>query len=381
MKEVRLGELAVGDKLGEGGFGVVYKARLAHINVDFALKLLDPHPFNKDPAAATRRFFREAEVLFKLRHEHIIPIYGVGEHDGKPFILMEHFPGLSLRVVREAGTSFTPNDILPFIERIAAGLGHAHKKGIVHRDIKPSNLMTKRGDARILDFGVAALIDPEAERFTRVGATPVGDAYSAPELVENPRLVDARCDLYSLGACWLWLLIGRTPAGHNWQSSLRRSVTVEQDYENVLFRCLDQIDDRYQSAEDLLLDLRALQAGGPPPGTRENLDDTEAVVIGTVLESCDTGSDYTGMYQLEQRLGQVVTKLRLSVTLRKLKRIGLLDESTDSDINGNEWNVYRPTERGAGWVEQHLARVERLLDDLSKPKQPGWSGTADDIPF
>ena len=82
MKEVRLGELAVGKKLGEGGFGVVYKARLAHIEMDFALKILSPHPANNDPHAATQRFFREAEILFKLRHEYITPIYGVGEHEG-----------------------------------------------------------------------------------------------------------------------------------------------------------------------------------------------------------------------------------------------------------------------------------------------------------
>lgn len=379
--KVKLGELQIGEQLGVGGFGVVHRARLAHIDADFAVKLLEPHPFNKDAEAATKRFLREAEILLRLRHEYIVPIYWFGEHEGKPFILMEHFKGLSLHQVRQQGIEFTPAAILPFIERVAVGLGHAHAKGIVHRDIKPPNLMTLRAEPRILDFGIAALLDPNGERFTKVGATPVGDAFSAPELLENPRLIDARSDLYSLGACWLWLLTGRTPAGHNWQSLLRRTVEVPQDYENVLFRCLEQADDRYQTAEALVKDLRALQLKEPPSGTQDGLDDMEAAVLGAVFELCDTPSDGISVYQLEQRLGRKLSKVRLAVILRRLNRLELLGGSPESNFNGEEWIAYSPTDRGAEWVEQSLGRIESLLEGFSEDQNRETNPIVDDYPF
>ena len=151
-------------------------------------------------------FLREANLLFRFRHARIVPIYGVGEHDGKPYILMEFFPGHNLVQARESFGIPDAQAILPFIEFAAEALGYAHSLDVVHRDIKPTNLMTIRGDARVLDFGIAALLDPKGQRFTRASAAIAGDAFSAPELTDNPMLVDPRCDLYSLGACWFWLL-------------------------------------------------------------------------------------------------------------------------------------------------------------------------------
>jgi serine/threonine protein kinase len=179
-KTLQLGRMTVGEQLGVGGFGVVHKATLDGIGLTFAVKFLHPSIGNDDVATATRRFFREAELLFRFRHRHIVPIYGVGEYEGRPYILMEYFPGMSLVQARQIGQP-SPQVVLPFIEYVAGALSYAHENNVVHRDIKPQNLMTVKGDARVLDFGVAALLDPRGERFTRSSDAVAGDAFSAPE--------------------------------------------------------------------------------------------------------------------------------------------------------------------------------------------------------
>jgi serine/threonine protein kinase len=105
---VALGELKVGKEIGKGGFGVVHEASIAGISFPFAVKFLDPSPFNADLASARARFFREAELLFKLRHPHIVAIYGVGEHEGRPYILMEKFAGLNLHAFLSSNTWHPP---------------------------------------------------------------------------------------------------------------------------------------------------------------------------------------------------------------------------------------------------------------------------------
>ena len=178
-ERLKLGELSIGENIGRGGFGVVHKARLAHLEMDFAIKFLDPSPFNSDKAAASARFLREAEVLLRLRHPYIVPIYGVGEHDGRPYILMEFFPGFDLHRARDEHGTPEPRAVLAFIEFIAAGLAHAHEQGVIHRDIKPSNLMTLRwgGGARGYSTSASQVfwtlrVNDSRERGGRSSVTP-----------------------------------------------------------------------------------------------------------------------------------------------------------------------------------------------------------------
>lgn len=304
---VSLGQIQVGKRIGEGGFGTVHEATVAGIDFRFAVKFLDPSPFNSNLEAARARFFREAELLFKLRHPHIISIYGVGEHDSKPYLLMERFLGYDLQQARTIGAP-DPELVLPFIENIAGALGHAHDKNVVHRDIKPRNLMTVRGDGRVLDFGIAALLDPDGTRLTRTGGTCVGDSFSAPELVENPRLCDPRCDVYSLGASWFWLLTGKAPKGLNWEASLRSTVKVSPDYERVLLRCLDQPEARYASMAELVAEVRALRAGAKPQATSNLPTDDDALVLGIITSKCPGNTDSTTFYQVEQELNGAITR-------------------------------------------------------------------------
>jgi serine/threonine protein kinase len=376
-----LGKITVGEKLGEGGFGIVYVATLEGIDLEFAIKFLDPSPFNQAGDAPRKRFLREANLLFRFRHPSIVPIYGVGEHKGKPYILMERFRGFNLHEARDRGSKPDPLLVLPFLEIVADGLTHAHERNVVHRDIKPSNLMTVKGDARILDFGVAGLLDPNGERFTRTTSAVAGDVFSAPELTDNPKLIDPRCDVYSLGACWFWLLTGTAPKGKNWESKLRASVKVERGYEDVLMRCLDQPENRYSSAKELAADVRALRQGDKPRATSNDLTDDQARILGILEAGCPSTLDNMSFYKIEQELQGRMTRLRSVVALRSLVKRAFVHEETKQEVyDDTHFKVYRPSTDGSDWAEKNIARIEEL-NEVAVPPPSEMSTPGDDIPF
>lgn len=383
--KIPLGDIKVGRQLGVGGFGIVHEASISGINFPFAIKFLDPSPFNSDESAARERFFKEAEILFKLRHPHIVAIYGVGEHERRPYILMERFSGMDLQNAREKHGTPDPEAVLPFIEYVAGALGYAHAKGIVHRDIKPRNLMTVKGDGRVLDFGIAAVLDPDGTRLTRTGSSCVGDAYSAPELVENPKLCDPRCDVYSLGACWFWLLTGRAPKGLGWEAALRSAVKVPPDYERVLLRCLNQADGRYASMDELIDEIRALRAREQPRASSNRLTDDDVLVLGVIASLCPTPSESTTFYYVEQELKGAMSRFSMSVANRRLLRLQLIETFSESDRNGNEETLLRLTQSGEQWTEIHQSRIAELMQNVkstqSSASETATYNTDDEIPF
>lgn len=373
--KVALGQLTVGKEIGKGGFGVVYEAALSGVSFPFAVKFLDPSPFNTDAVTARKRFYKEAELLLKLRHPHIIAIYGLGEHEGKPYILMEKFDGFRLREVRDRSAP-DPTDVLPFVEFIAGALAYAHSKNVVHRDIKPSNLMTIRGDARVLDFGIAAVLDPDGSRLTRTGGTVAGDAYSAPELIENPKLLDPRCDIYSVGACWFWLLTGKTPQGTGWEASLREVDGVSPDYQRVLLGSLASSDKRYPTMEQLLEQVRSLRAGLRPALRPDEIGDDDAYVLGVIASELSVSSEAVTPHQLEHAASSM-TPLALRIAHKKLLRLKMVETSTEEDFNGNEFRLIRLLSEGETWLEKNQERVATLL----RARAPKPVPHNEDIPF
>jgi eukaryotic-like serine/threonine-protein kinase len=280
------------DTLGEGGMGVVYRARDTRLDREVAVKVLRPQALG-DPTGR-QRFVQEARAVSALNHPHIVTVYDVGQaridgHD-VDFLVMEYLPGRTLAEVlaeRRLGLGEALDCAISIVDALAA----AHGAGIVHRDVKPANvIVSDAGRVKVLDFGLAKImgrgpghagatavegasttgaVAPE----TREGALLGTTAYMSPEQAEG-KAVDARSDVFSLGAVLYEMVAGRRPFQGGSQGALLAAIlrdaapplrslrkNVPRDLERVLSRCLAKDrHQRYTSAGELLLDLATCRA-------------------------------------------------------------------------------------------------------------------------
>jgi tRNA A-37 threonylcarbamoyl transferase component Bud32 len=261
--EKQFPQLEILELLGQGGMGVVYKARQRQLDRLVALKILPPHIGQTE--AFAERFTREARSLAKLSHPRIVMIYDFGHTEaGLYYFIMEFVDGTDLRRVIQAG-ELSASEALTIIPQICEALQYAHEEGIVHRDIKPENiLLNKKGQVRIADFGLAKLLDSPAagptSTLTKVGQQMGTPHYMAPEQIEHPSGVDHRADIYSLGVVFYEMLTGELPLGRFDPPSHRAKVDVRLD--NVVLRTLEkQPERRYQHVSEVKTDVESISSG------------------------------------------------------------------------------------------------------------------------
>ena len=207
-----IGKYEIIKKIGKGGMGVIYLARHTQLDVLRALKVL-PSENAGDNNLFAERFIREARIASKIRHPNVVEVMDV-ETDPQfniSYIVMEYVDGGSLRQILKAQSKLTFEQSVITIQSVAAALCTAARHGIVHRDIKPDNIMfTKQGCVKLADLGIAKKED-EDDSLTKTNVMMGTPAYLSPEQVENPKAVDIRSDIYSLGATFYEMLTGQTP--------------------------------------------------------------------------------------------------------------------------------------------------------------------------
>jgi len=347
----QLGRYEVRSKIGEGGMGEVYLAEDTRLHRNVALKILPPDlAANKD---RMRRFEQEATAAAALNHPNVAHIYEIGESDGVNFIAMEFIDGVTLRAkIHQEETDL--RRLLRYLQHVAEGLAKAHAAGIVHRDLKPDNIMiTRDGYAKILDFGLAKLLEPRtlsggdsSEVATAVmpqhstpGAIMGTVGYMSPEQAQGKvKEIDHRSDIFSFGCILFESATGKKPfAGDSVVKSLHMVIyeaapsiselnpALPTELQRIVRRCLAKDpDERYQSIKDVAIELKELRReleGGdfdttvPPPSKSKtsslsSADETHGTSTGTPsLSTRASSAEYVVSGIRQHKLAAIVTVL------------------------------------------------------------------------
>lgn len=286
----RVGPYVLGNQLGAGGMGEVYRAHHPRWGRPCAIKVLPRNASERDRS----RFEAEARITARLRHPNTVSVYDYGRApDGTSYYVMELLEGITLeRLVEQHGPQ-TPARVISILRQLCAALGEAHDRGLVHRDVKPENVLlcgdegNELGTVKLLDFGLVKQL-ADADPPSAVVGTPL---YMSPEAIRAPETVTASSDLYGLGAVAYFLLTGAPVfegdnivevCSHHLHSEPRRlslaaSHAVSRELESVVLECLAKDPARRPANAAELADRLSRCPDGRPCGAVETSDQAEAV--------------------------------------------------------------------------------------------------------
>ncbi len=282
----RVGRYVTVGELGRGGMGIVYRGWDPALDRAVAIKMILETP--RSSGRGIERFIREAKATARLRHPGIVAVHEVGEHGGRPFIVMDYVEGETLAALLDRERRLAARRASELIQALARALHHAHEAGIVHRDVKPSNvLLDDTGRPHLSDFGAARDLSAEVS-LTATGQAIGTPLYMAPEQARGDHdATDPRSDVYSLGVVLYHVLTGELPYRATSPLELlpqilsvepeppgRRYAGVHRDLDTIVMKCLEKAPERrYENAETLAADLGRFLDGEPiaarPIGRRE----------------------------------------------------------------------------------------------------------------
>jgi serine/threonine-protein kinase len=391
-----LGHNRIVEKLGEGGMGEVYRACDEHLQRDVAVKVLPAGTLADE--AARRRFRKEALALSKLNHPNIETIHDFDTQEGVDFLVMEYVPGQTV-AARLAGGPLSEKEIVKLGSQLADGLAAAHEQGIVHRDLKPGNLMlTPDGRLKILDFGLARLVQPAGDSLatdSSTGAIAGTLPYMAPEQLRGEAL-DARTDVYAVGNVLYQMASGRQPFQESTAPRLTDAIlhrapvapralnpAISPRLEEVISKCLEKDPElRYQSTKELLVDLRRLSVPESVPAAPRVVrrwDTMKLTAAAVLIVAVFAAAGYIGWRRLRPRAVPVSGKIMLAVlpvenlsgegdeyfsdglTEEVIAKLGSLQPQRLGVIARTSVMRYKHTARGIDQIGRELA-VDYILE-------------------
>lgn len=272
-------------KLGQGAMAVVFKAKQLSLDRIVAIKVL-PKRLSENPEFV-ERFYREGRAAARLNHANIVQAYDVGESGGYHYFVMEYIDGKTIYDVIAEGKPINEKEAIRVIIQCASALQHAHDQGLIHRDVKPKNLMlTKSGDVKLADMGLAREVGDYVTATAEAGRAYGTPYYISPEQIRGEISIDARADIYGLGATFYHMVTGRVPFDGTTPSAVMhkhlKEPLIPPDHLNkslsagvgeiIEVMMAKNPDDRYPSMAELIADLQAVLNGEPPFQARQKYD-------------------------------------------------------------------------------------------------------------